>query len=528
MKKMIAMVVAVAVCATVLAGCGINKSNKNIGELTANTEIGDTGGLQLPIANKNNITVSMLVESDFSDRTNSFAFKELSRRTGVAVKVIEVPAANLSEKAKVLISSSQLPDIMPGVSMNFREINNLGMQGGFAAVNKYTDILPNFKRIFVDNPENNWIFKSSSAGDGNLYYWPKYEVQRPVNHGFLYRKDVFDKNGIKPWANTEEFYQALKRLKEIYPESIPFVSKTKSKIFADFAISWGLNGDTVYYNENEKVWKPIFTDTGYKQMLDLLKKMYQEKLLDPEFISDTQASWTSKMTQAEKAFVTCDWIGRLDMFAEQVKGSVDGYDLRYAKPVGPKGTVVQFPKIEATGYGLLIANNKNTETALKLVDYLTSDSGMELMTMGVKDVTYKQDENNKITYPEFAPDKKIGIMDLAEKYGMFIEGAYTRMDKRSVYFNYSEKEKEAQDLIINNNLFEPIDPILSFAAEELDIIKEYEVKLKTARDQFCTKYVVDPQYGDEQWAQWNNEVQSLGMNKLVEVYNNAQKRYNGK
>jgi len=524
MKKFFVTVTVISICVAAISGCGSKESATQNDAAILSANIGDTGGLKLPITDTKDVTITMMIESDFVNRTDSLVIKELSRRTGVNIKTIEVPSANLREKAKVLISSGQIPDILPGSSMNFREINEFGMQGGFAAINQFIHLLPNYKRIFVDDPENNKFFKAMIAGDGNLYYWPKYDVQRPVNHGFLYRKDIFDKHGIKPWSNTEEFYQALKQLKQIYPESIPLTSKTKSKIFADYRIGWGLQGDTTYYNEDEQIWKPIFTDPGYKDMLDFLKKLYAEKLLDAEFISDTQASWTSKMTQKEKAFVTFDWIGRLDMFREQVKSNIPEYNLSFGKPIGSKGTAIQFPKIESKGYGSVVANNKNTEISLKMLDYITSNSGTELLTLGVEGITYVKDSSGRITYPAFPPDKTIGIMDLSEKYGMFIEGTYTRMDKRSIYFNYSDKEKEAQDLIINNNLVEPIDPILSFSSTELETIKNLEIQLKNEADHFSTMYVINPSFGNEQWNEWVKKMESLGLDKMTSIYNEAQKR----
>ena len=399
------------------------------------------------------------------------------------------------------------------------------MQGAFAPINEYLDILPNFTRIFVDDPENNWVFKSSVAADGNLYYWPKYEVQRPVNHGFLYRKDIFDKHNIPLWSNPDEFYQALKMLKEIYPNSIPLVSKTGGKIFRDYAIGWGLIGDVAYYDHEESIWKPIFTDPKYREMLDLLQKLYAEELLDREFISDTQASWTAKMTQEDRAFVTFDWIGRLDMFREQVADVIPEYDLRFTRAPGPKGWAANRPSVEPGGYGIVIADNQNTEISLKLMDYITSDSGTELLTMGIEGVTYEMDTEGKITYPGFPPEKAIGIMDLAEKYGLFIEGTYTRMDARSVYFDFSEREQEAQDIVIENDLLSPLAPILSFNPEELDIITEYEIKLKNEAEQFSTRYVVNSSFGDDEWDEWIQKADSFGLNEVVKVYNDAQKRY---
>src|SRR5690606_4079703 len=133
-------------------------------------------------------------------------------------------------------------------------------------------------------------------------------------------KDIFDEHGIKPWTNTDEFYEALVQLKEIYPDSYPYASKNTEYIFRDWAYGWGIGGADypMFYDEDSKEWDFAPTTDAHKEMLDFMKKLYNEGLLDPEFLTDTQDSWTAKMT-TDQSFVTFDWIGRLDLFYNQIK-----------------------------------------------------------------------------------------------------------------------------------------------------------------------------------------------------------------
>ena len=63
--------------------------------------------------------------------------------------------------------------------------------------------------------ENDWVIKSFGDEAGNIYTWPIYNLNRKVNHGFMFRKDIFDELGIKEWTNTNEFYEALKKVKSL-------------------------------------------------------------------------------------------------------------------------------------------------------------------------------------------------------------------------------------------------------------------------------------------------------------------------
>jgi putative aldouronate transport system substrate-binding protein len=523
-----ALILTLAMTATMAVGCSTKTEQTTGGSSTtpaptaAESHYGDTGGLKLPIVDKPT-TLTWMVVSPTPELNNKLVIKEIEKRTGIKLEIQAVPAQSHPEKAKITIASGKLPDIMHGQLVS--EINTLGSQGAVASISKHLDKLPNFKKLYVDNAENNWVMKSWSDDKGDLYTWPVYGVSRDVNHGFLYRKDILDKNGIKEWTNTEEFYQAMKKLKEIYPNSTPIVSKSQANIFKDWAYGWGIGGTSypAVYDEKTKQWKVATTSQEFKDMIDFMKKLYNEGLLDPEFVTDTQASWTAKMTQKDKAFVTFDWIGRLDMFYDQVKGQIPDYNLRYANPVGPTGNIRSLSKIST--FGIMVANNEKQEIALKLLDYLTSPSGAELITMGVKGVSYEVDSAGKVTYPELKDVPKVEITTLENKYGCWLEGMYVRTDARSAYFNYTEKEQEAQDKINKAKKYEALDPNLKFTNDENAQITEILTSLQKEADTFSTKYIVTKGQGDKEWNDWLAKADKLGAKKLADIYNAAQKRY---
>lgn len=543
MKKFLSIILTISLCAGLLAGCGntkkedekvtstetqANQETQTTGkqetqeQTTETSQYGDTGGLTLPLVDKPT-TITWMLPSSVQDLVNKDVIKEIEARTGVTLDIQSYPLTSYADKLKITLASGSIPDIITGG--NLSEINNLGGQGAFAPINQYLDSLPNFKNLYVDNAENNWVMKSYSDNEGNIYTWPVYGSSRDVNHGFLYRKDIFEKHGIKEWTTTEEFYQALKQLKELYPDSIPYVSKTQDGIFKDWAYGWGIGNTTfpTYYDEETKTWKLATIQPEFKDMIDFMKKLYNEGLLDPEFITDTAASWTAKMTAENTSFVTFDWIGRLDMFSEQVKETIPTYDLRYGNPVGPTGHVRTLPKI--SNFGIAVANGKNAEVALKVLDYLTSPSGSELVTLGIEGKHYTMDANGNVTYPNITDVEKIDITTLEDRYGAWVEGMYLRVDPRSTYFDYTEKEQEAQDKINNGMKYEAIDPILKFTNEETTKVAELTTSIQKAGVEFAVQYVLDKNYGDAQWNEWVANAEKLGASELLDVYNAAQSRY---
>ncbi len=530
MKKILLLVLCVAVTVSMFAGCnGGEEVVNDVGTMTSE-EIEKfeamAGGLKLPLDDKGTEIVFM-TESSNTGMTDSLVIKELSRRTGAKITVLEIPLASIQEKARVMIASkNDMPDVISG-GFTMEEINDLGMQGAFESITDHLDDMPNFKKLFVDDAKElgtEKVMKGWKAADGNLYILPNYGINRDVNHGIMYRKDIFDKHNIPMWDSPETYYQALKQLKQLYPKSNPMVSKTGVTFFNQIAQSWGIqNWPGMTYNEEEKTWRYASMDPAFKECLDYLKKLYDEKLLDPEFLTSTQAQWTSKMTQQAAAFTTFDWIDRMDMFYEQAKGTVPEYNLRYGNPIGPTQKVVTLSPVSG---GLSFKKSDKSKLAMQINDYLLSEGGAELMTCGVEGVSFNWNEDKTHAVYIGFDTQNITIKDLEEKYGMCLAGVTRRYDKRSVYFNYSEKNQEAQDLMNNKEdgyLAEDPEPTLT--AEEKEIVTKNDPKLRKIGEEFASKYILSNETGDAAWQNFLQQMENAGASETVAAKNAAQARY---
>ncbi|MCY9665964.1 extracellular solute-binding protein [Paenibacillus alginolyticus] len=216
-KKEYCFTLNTSVVTLLVAGCSSDKPKDTIASASPTSappvsaaptaNYGDTGGIKLPIVDKPT-TLSWMLVSDNPNLGDSLVVKEIEKRTGIKLDIQAYSSGTYKDKLKVIVASGKLPDIFHGQTL--AELNKMGGQGVLEPISQHLKDLPNFKKLYVDDKENNWVMKSWSDDKNNMYAWPLYGLQRDVNHGFLYRKDIFDKAGIKEWSNTEEFYQALK------------------------------------------------------------------------------------------------------------------------------------------------------------------------------------------------------------------------------------------------------------------------------------------------------------------------------
>jgi len=534
MKRFLTMLLAMAMVVSCFAGCvndevAVNADIATKEELDPE-KIGDYGDLKLPIDDKYT-KISVLVGSNHTGLNETPVIKELRRRTGLNVDIVAVPAASLAEKSKVMLASKDNMTDIFGASLSVDEQNEFGMQGAFVAIDENLDLMPNFKKIFFDEAEEHGTaraVKDITAPDGHLYFMMQYDINRAVNSGTMYRKDIFDKHGLKAdWKGPEEFYQTLKKLKELYPDSTPFAVKLRSQLFTRLGESWGLgtvsdgNRFSAFYDEADGQWKYYATDKRFKEIIDFVKKLYDEQLLDPEFLTITDTAWAAKMTQPDKVFVTNDWIGRMTMYKDQTAETVPDYDLRYAPAIGPTGKVLELAKAGAI---FCITKNERSPLTLQLADYLVSESGAQLLTMGIEGVTYEIGEDGFADYLCLKEGESATINTL-EPHGMFLPGMYCRFDRRCCYYEFSEQEAEAQEYPeVSGNGYEPADPTLTFTEEEKEKKGEILPDLSTAAEEFVTKYILN-NGTDKDWEEWLSKAKKLGEDEVIKIFNDAQKRY---
>ena len=515
MKKILSLILVVVIFS--MSCCS---KNEQASVYSTNIKFTDEelGGLKLPLS-KENATLTMMTIGDgnYNDLPAICAIEEV---TGINLEITSIQESTFSEKLSTLIAANQLTDIFP-MTGTYQQVNDLAMQGAFVAVNDYMDKMPNFKSLFVDNPDNSWVMKSYAAPDGKLYIIPDYETVREVNSTMMYRKDIFDKHGLKMWTNNEEFYQTLKKLKELYPNSTPFTGRGLSMI--DRLSNAGLNmtnSQRVIYDSQKDTFIASDTSSQMKEALIFARKLYNEGLIDPEFLTLTLPAFTQKMSQADKAFVTADWVSRMDMITESASETVPGFDLRFAPPTGNGKLTVNNPIVFGSALEC-VTKNKNSELAMKFIDFLLSPAGAELSTAGVEGEIYTLNERGYASYKEF-PDTVPTINDIESKYGLHV--LVKRADKRSSYFDVSERLQEANKYIIDNpELKREFAPVVFLTEEEKDITMKNATDIQKKAEEMMMKFITDAN-PEKVWDNWLKTAEKLQISEMVSVYNKAYER----
>lgn len=455
------------------------------------------GGLTLPLTDKP-VTLTMYFGTQYEMTEDTWFFAKLYELTGIKVEPLCFSKDIASDKFSTYLASTQLPDIIMNSYVSpLSNINQFGDQGAFAATNDYLSVMPNFKRIFIDDAENYDTYSTyASSTTGNNYVMPIYKLNRDVNFGFMYRADVFEELGLEPWTDNDSFYDALVAIKAAYPDSYPFASKSGAGGLTRMATHFDVNNLPCAYDHDAGEYYIGCVSDGFKQMLDFMKTLYNDGLLDPEFLTDTQDPWTAKYLN-NKAFVMEDWIGRMALLNAQAADSIPGFDLVYGRPVG-NGKMLELEKFSS--WGAVVAQNDNTEAAMKLVDFLYSELGSELMTLGLEGDNFQYDAEGKLVYPDIEGVVTINVLE--EKYGMWLEGLYLHPSRKSPYYAYTDHEQYAQDLINNECGYVRICPAPVLDDETSERYDQLNTELRMKMEAFEGSYIMNADYGEDEWNAW--------------------------
>jgi ABC-type glycerol-3-phosphate transport system substrate-binding protein len=220
---------------------------------------------------------------------------------------------------------------------------------------------------------------------GSLYALPYYSF----GAGIMYRKDLFDKYGLKPPKTTDELYEVLEKLKRgfqrdgitgIYPITMrgapgeePTLDLTGFVYAYSGYASWFEGGPTRASEIKEKKAKPIFTSDDFKDGFKAFVEISRD-YGPPEISTHTWVDMMNIYAAGKAAILMPSAIN-----AYAALGFTENMDVknntRFAKiPVGPSGKQIQSFWTFSMGIN---KDSKNKVKAWKVLTYLTGEKAMQ-------------------------------------------------------------------------------------------------------------------------------------------------------
>lgn len=460
--------------------------------------------------------------------------KEIAERKNVELELQVVPGADYDQKRSILFSSGEFPDIVVNAWPN--SISQYAKAGMLLPVSDYLDQLPNLKKI-IDEWDLADTVEDISETDGKFYVLPTMNKTLTGTECFGIREDIFKKHNIPEPTTYEELYQAMKQLKELYPNSLGtgelyLGQRMMSYVAEAFGTNGGYSLPHGYsYNYDTEEWYFAPTSDQYKELLTFMNNMYKDGCLDPEGFTQDGTQYNQKVLNDQYFVMPINGPQEAKSLTKQLRenGETEASVKALYPLAGPTGIRAVKPTSKNQG-GLAVnakvAERDDFDKVLEFFDWLYySEEGALLSTIGVEGVTYDIVDGKYQLKPEIkTPSNEDGTVSLEKDYGIGRDGLKTLVPDilpAEVRELTQDKDQfEFAEYIKENNMTTPDDPIVKFTDEQSERTQLLITTLNDYTGQMIVKFI----FGQESLDNWDNYVEECkkkGSDELMQIVNEA-------
>ena len=533
LKKSLALILALVLCLGILAGCNNDQPQQTTqsttkateGTTAATTEATEPEPTSLFNAEDNVVIEMWMPNNKDLEVEGSWANLAVEKYINAKIEVTEYDDGNTYATR---MAEQDVPQLT--YSNSSAAGATYGPEGAYINWLDYLDQVPNIKAVIEDARWAEDVAKWTHE-DGSLYSLPIPQTGYATNYAYIYRQDIFEENNLD-WPTTqEEFYNTLVKLKELYPNSYPFVLRSMTgnmQGLEKWCYTWGANHQLYGYYNTIMKFDPDTTTYFFAQISEpvreavaFLNKLLEEELIHPSFMTIDTAGWTEAFA-SNTSFITfdkCDRIPALTAGAD-LEASPN-YALTCGAPIamGSQG-VAGTPKPGTTGYCFLVSNVMEEEelnTVLKYVDWLYSEEGILVTNWGIEGESYEIDANGNKVYKEDFVYAGSGL------------GVCSICGYRDFDAYVAAQEDSLKEALIVSSEFATIatDPVLKYNEDEQEYLDTYYKALYDASLAELQKFILGQRDTETDWEAFTNEMKALKMDEIIKIHQDAYNRIYG-
>ena len=395
------------------------------------------------------------------------------------------------------------------------------------------DSMPNLK-AYIEDPANQEEIRKFTYSEGKMYAMPVAKTGSAAIYAYLYRQDIFEKHNLTFPTNQEEFVAVLRKLKELYPDSEPFIMRSMKKNIQaaqTYGHLWGASHLTqtssgvTFTLDAEGNYYLAPVSEPYKELAMFWKELMDEGLMSRNSLKVDTDGWYSAF-RLNKSFITYDKVDRLPLMNEN--GQIDNKEfLVVAGAPFNMGSYAQKSDVVSTSFAegitsvcFMVGYNENMGEALAYLDWLYSPDGSRMTSWGKEGESYEVAKDGTKSFKEGFIESQGGWaatgLGAAGGCGMFDFEAY----KAACEPYLAESITLAEQFVGKS----PKQPLLEFTEDEQLMYVTYGPSMYN--------YVVGEWYkfvsGERDFAEWDQVLERAkkvhGYDVLLELHQAAYER----
>ncbi len=520
-KRVISLLLAILCCVTVLAGCG--ESDAQTETTGAFYITPDLDGIQLNIYTTANTDND--IEGSYLDHT-------LENYLNGDLQFSEVDS--LASVVRKMAAEGTPPDVVYLSGYTHSGWGVLGEEEQ-AFVNLYDclDSMPHLK-AYIEDPANREVVEKFTYSEGKMYAMPVKKSGSAAIYAYLYRQDIFEKHGLTFPTNQEEFVAVLRKLKQLYPDSAPFVMRSMKKNIQaaqNYGHLWGAShlsqssSGVAFTLDAEGNYYLAPVSQAYKELAQFWKELMDEGLMNKESLKMGTDGWYQAFAE-NKSFITYDKVDRLPLMNQN--GKYDNADFQaVAGAPFNMGSYAEKSDVVSTSFAagvtsncFMIGYNENIGESIAYLDWLYSPEGSQMTSWGLEGESYEVAKDGTKSFKEGFIESQGGWaatgLGTAGVCGVFDFDAY----KAACEPYLAESITIAEQFVGKS----PKQPLLSFTEEERLMYVTYASGMYNYAVGEWYKFVS----GQRDIAEWDQVLERCkkvyGYDELLKIHQSAYER----
>lgn len=544
MKRMLSLILTASMIFS-LTGCAGNQKGEqaNAGEVSGQSNQGgeDVGAADsnfnqtgMPIVDEP-VTLTVLTTrwGNMGDSfTNNEFLKKLEEESNVKIEWQIQSLNDWSEQKGIMLAGGELPDIIIGFqTFNDSDImNNLDL---FLPLNDLVEnYMPNYKKALEEMPD---LEKIATFPDGNMYSLSKNLPLRPVScNQPVINKQWLDNLGLEVPTTLDELYTVLKAFKEQDAngngdpnDEIP-ISGAKGisiELLNPFGITDIRSYKMMVNEDNTLTYYP--TSEEYKEGIKWLHKLYSEGIIDSEAFTQDDAMLSAKRQDPNVSRVGFEYAWTPDSNFGQWSSEYEVIE----PIIGPDGK--QYTGGDPNGVSSIMRNEvlitkfcEHPEVAARWIDeFYTGEASIQNFWGGIGTVITKHDDG---TYTLNDPPEGTSadswywdssLRDFGPKYVSKEFQEKIKLSSSSGDGLKVELSKIAEDTITTPY------PNVMFTDEENEERPTLTTDIDKYVDSMRAVWITEGGI-DEGWDEYIEQLNAMGLERLIQIYTDAYERYN--
>lgn len=516
LKMFVCIAIAVIMTASLLVGCGGKKPVLNNKSKPAEK-----------------LSILTYGQADYSYNQKMPVLAELEKRLNLKIDWQNLPVGQEQQKFDLIFASGKLPDIV--LYSDIDQINKLGSEGALIPLEKLIDKDgPDIKKSFDKlNNEISHFKQRVYSTDGHMYNIPSIIAKdSSAAMTWAIREDWCKNVGKNVPKTTDELYEVLKAFKNGDPnkdgkkDKLPLVSRNDDYYLLFLANSWGVQRGFFFDDKANEV-KLGYIDPRFKEALEYIHRLYAEGLIDPEYITNTDDQFYSKIVDSRAGMFLGYANSQIGAAHDALKSSNSNYNLVSMLPVtGPHGDCMKQDAYTRLQYrGSITKSCKNPDTAMRLFNYCFSKEGHDLLTWGIEGKTYLRNGDKKqITDYVSRNPNGLDEQTVIDNYGI----------DPSLPHEYDDDAYFAQSQPFVKTIFELYASKPGVLKEEFscNLNKDETDKMSTFADLWkyanpmISKFITGKESFDN-WDKFVAQCNQMHAQEALQIYNTAYKRQYG-